>query len=352
MKQLHNFLIEDLPEFDNHKLVTFVGDNKIGLKGFIVIHRGNSGKPAFGATRYWRYHSELEALRDALRLSKTMSYKAALAGLPYGGGKGVLMEALTRPNQKKALLRAYAERVNYLGGNFITGADVGINRREVRMMRQNSPYMVGLRYDPVGWTVLGLFYAIQVCLEETLGDEGIGGRRFALQGLGKIGMGLLRKLYLKKARMVVADIDRKKAERAKKMFPKIQVVKPDKIYQQRVDVLLPCALSGIIDSKSIGKMNCKIIVGGANNQLKDNEAGVILNKLGIVYAPDYVVNAGGLISVVDEFKNSRINRERVRKKVARIKKTLRTILRKSKKEKRAPNLIADEMAERILKKIN
>jgi leucine dehydrogenase len=346
---LKNFRIEELPEFDNHQLVNFIYDESTGLKGFITIHRGDKAHPSFGATRLWNYDSELEALKDALQLSKTMSYKAALAGLPYGGGKAVLLEVAGKRRQRKEMLKAYAERVNFLAGHFITGADVGLSRKDVQLLRRRSPYFVGLKNDPVELTALGVFFAIEVCLEELFGSERIRDHRFAIQGLGKVGLELLKLLYQKGGQVLVADIDPRPLAEAKRTFPEVKVIKPGEIHQQPVDVFSPCALSSSITSENISELRCRAIVGGANNQLESPEVGEALSKLDILYAPDYVVNAGGLIGVVDEFENSTIGRRRVKKRIGLIKETLRRILEKSKKEKKATNLVADEMAEGILR---
>lgn len=339
-----------LKEFDNHRLVSFVHDPHVSLECYIAIHRGGLIRPAFGATRFWKYSSELEALRDALRLSKVMSYKSALAGFPYGGAKAVIINQKNNSKKKGQLLRTYARHVSYLSGHFITGADVGINEDDLEAMASQSKYIVGLKADPVKFTNIGVFYSVQECLKEVFGDSSLRGRSFAIQGLGKTGMGILRLIYNDAKKIYVSDINSKQLKTAKDRFPRIEVVKPLEIYKQYVDVFAPCALSNEINSKNVDSFRCKIIVGSANSQLETAEIGELLFKRGILYAPDYVVNAGGLISVVDEYEKKRYNEKRIMLKVEKIKSTLRSIISKSKRLHKATNLIADRMAEKIFNK--
>lgn len=344
------FNVKELPEFDNHQFVGFIGDEMSGLCGFIAIHRGGLKNPSFGATRIWKYLTEEEALQDALKLSKTMSYKSAMAGLKYGGAKGVIIANFPDTQSKRKVLKTYAQKINYLSGHFITGADVGITEKEVNLMRRVSPYVVGIKVDPVKFTVIGLFNSLRVCLKEVFGNEDIQNRSFSIQGLGKVGLGLLEKIAKDAARIIVCDIDPEKAKVAKRKFPKIMVVDPSEIDKQKVDVFSPCALSNCINHKNISLLDCKIIVGGANCQLENNQIGEILYKLGILYAPDYIVNAGGLISVVDEFENNDYREKRIILKVENIKNTLSGIFELSKRKRQATNLVADEMAKKILDK--
>jgi len=340
--------IAHLPEFDGHKFVSFIQEKESGLRGVIAIHHGGSTKPAFGATRQWKYNSELEALRDVLRLSKTMSYKAALAGLRYGGAKGVIFNTESSLKKRNQLLKAYAEHVNFLGGRFITGADVGVNREDVKIMRRTSPFIVGFNVNPVKSTALGVLSSIQVCLKELYGSEEIRGRSFAIQGLGKTGTELLKLIYGNGGETYASDIESDKIRATKRMFPKVRIVKPSEIYKRKVDVYSPCALSNCINHANVSELRCKIVAGSANNQLENAHMGELLHKLGILYAPDYIVNAGGLISVVDEYENKKRSGRRVAKRVKNIKRTLRKILNDSKKRNRATNLIADEMAKTFL----
>jgi leucine dehydrogenase len=339
--------VEDLPEFDDHRLTTFLYDKESNLRGYIAIHRGGIARPAFGATRLWHYNSGIEAFRDTLKLSKMMSYKAALAGLRYGGGKGVIISRPSSLKNRNLLLKSYARRVNYLGGNFITGADVGLNKRDLKLMLKETSFMVGVTGNPEEFTALGLFYSIQACLREIFDREDIERRSFAIQGLGKVGVELLKLIYKDSAKIFIADIDEARVKAVKKMFPKVRAVRASEIHKQPVDVYSPCALSNSLNDKSIASLRCRIIVGGANNQLENDYIGELLYKLGILYAPDYVVNAGGLISAIDEFENISFSSRRTRKKVENIKNTLQQIFIKSRRIHKAPSLVANEMAEEI-----
>lgn len=344
------FAFEKLREFDQHKMVNFLFNSRDRLKGFIAIHRGNTVKPAFGATRIWNYTSEVDGLEEALKLSKLMSAKAALAGLEYGGAKAVIINPQGIFNRKN-MLRSYSHYVNYLNGHFITGADVGVNMDDLKVMESESPYMVGLKSDPVKFTALGAFYGIQVCLKEVYGTEDLAGRTFAIKGLGKTGMALLKLIYKIAGKIFVADIDDNQVTRIKREFPNAIVVNYNQIHKQKVDVYSPCALSNSINLRNISDLKCKIIAGIANIQLENSAIGELLHKFGILYAPDYVLNAGGLITVVDEYENKDSMEARVTAKVARIKDTLKTIIDKSKRRNMATNLIADQMAEKIYNKI-
>ena len=341
--------IEKLEEFDNHKLIRPIKKSGSNLLGFIVIHRENPKMPSFGATRVCKYDSELDALKDALRLSKLMSYKAALAGLPCGGAKGVIMKPGFFQSKKK-LLYSYAEEVNNLKGKFITGTDAGLQQKDLLVLREKSPYIVGLHTSATKFTGLGILYSIEVTLEELFGSKSLSERTFAIQGLGKVGGELLHLIYNDAKKIFVSDIDKKLLLKIKREFPKVEIVSKDEIYEQKVDIFSPCALSHSLNSESIEKLACKAIVGGANNQLKSEKIGEKLFQKGILYAPDYVVNAGGLITVVDEFEHKVHSEGRVTERVLGIKKTLKNIFEESSKQKRATNLIANEMAEKIFDK--
>ncbi len=340
---------DKLPEFDNHRLIHTIYDQKTGLKGFIAIHRGGFEKPAFGATRIWAYKSESDAIKDALELSRVMTYKSAMAGLYYGGAKAVLIDPKISSNRTQ-LLKAYMRYINYLNGHFITGADVGVNHKDIEIMAAYSKYIVGIRSDPVKYTVLGVYYAIGVCLKEIFGSDSIEGKTFAIQGLGKTGEGLLDLLYSKAGKIYVTDINRKRIKDIKTRYPAVEVVKLDEIYRQKVDVFSPCALSYAINYDTVTDLQCPIITGSANSQLENVHIGDLLYKLGILYAPDYIVNAGGLITVVDEYENGKNTKEKIISRVQKIKQTLRTVITRSKKEKRGTHRIANELAEKIFRR--
>lgn len=336
-----------LKGFNRHNFVISIYDKSGKLAGFIAVHRGNHSIPSFGATRIWNYSSQVDALRDALRLSRIMSYKSALAGLGYGGAKAVLIDRSSTKSERRELIKTYTEKVNYLRGSFITGADVGVNKDDLEFMRSESKYIVGLNTDPVRFTMLGIYYALQECLYEVFGSESLEGRSFAIQGLGKTGYALLKLLYKDAKKIVVCDIDDKKIEFVKKQFPNVEVVPVDEIFKQRVDVYSPCALGNTFTMKNVSTLRCKIIVGSANNQLEKCEVGDLINKSGILYAPDYVVNAGGLIAVAEEYEHPQLSNNRISKRVLHIRETLKSIIKQSKRTKSATNRVADRMAEKI-----
>lgn len=337
-----------LKEFDDHKLVIFLSDSKTGLLGFLAIHRGNSKYPAFGATRIWSYPSSESALIDALRLSKTMSYKAALSGLKCGGGKAVLfLGNSSRLSSRDGFLKSYATRVNFLAGHFITGADVGVSRKDVILMRRYSPYFVGVMTDPVRFTGLGILLSIRVCLKEVFGTDSLLGRSFAVQGVGKVGQELIKRIYPHTQDIVVADIDPSAVAAVKEKYPRVKVVDPKEILKQKVDVLSPCALSNCLNNVNIRRLNCVIVAGGANSQLESDKIADKIHKMGILHAPDYIANAGGLISVFDEYEygNYRINR--IENRVGIIRKNMERVIAQSKKTKKSPMEVANQMAREI-----
>lgn len=344
-------IISDLEEFDNHSFVAFVSDPQTHLKGFISIHRGGV-TPAFGATRFWHYTQEKFALEDSLRLSRLMSYKAALAGLPYGGAKGVIMAPLNvTDKEKENLLRSFARKVNMVGGRFITGSDVGVTDDNVKEMAKESPYIVGTSCDPVKYTVEGVYLGILESVHNIFGDDSLKGRTIAIQGLGKTGWGLLELVSKDAEKIYVFDIDETKVKKAKEIFSQVVTVSEEELLQVEVDIFSPCALSHTLSLENIKKLNCKIIAGSANNQLVNGDSGELLHTKGILYAPDYVINAGGLIAVVDEYEHHGTDEKRVKKKVEKIQSTLKKIYITSKKENISTSLAANQLAERIINTI-
>lgn len=343
-----NYDITKLLEYDDHELVVFADDQKTGLRSFIAIHSTNLG-PATGGTRYWRYDSEEEALRDALKLSRAMTYKCALAGVPYGGGKGVIMNHPTKPKSKE-MLRAYAEKVNLLKGSFSTGEDIGIEIKDIKILLRYSKYINGkpnVAGDLGPWTALGIFSAIKAALNGVFGNAEIVGRTFAIKGLGKVGLEVCDLIYASGGRVIGADINSEQIKTAKKRFPKIRIAGPLEIHRKRVDVFSPCALDSDLNSKSIAELRCQIVCGGANNQLASQEDGERLRKRGILYIPDYLANSGGLINAVAELDKRGYSRRRVEQKVRAIGQTAKKIIELSLRKNKPTNEIADRMAEQI-----
>lgn len=319
------------------------------LLGFIAIHRGNKKHPAFGATRIASYPNMPAALNDALDLSWLMSHKAALAGLPYGGGKGVLFDTseLRTKDGREHALKIYAGYLNRLDGRFITGSDAGVEQGDVHFLKQHSPHIVGVQEDPTKRTADGLLGSIKVILMHLFNDPDLSKRSFAIQGVGKVGSAMLDLLSKEGVRKIfISDIDQKRLDEASAQYPWVQVVSNDSITKENVDVFIPCALGGVISELVAQTINTKAIVGSANNQLKTAQAGDILFERGICYAPDFVVNAGGLISVVHEFEQEKnpATTQQLDEKVDAIEERLRNILKESKAQNIPTHQIANMSA--------
>lgn len=334
---------------ENWSLIQPVTD-KGTMLGFIAIHRGTTQHPAFGATRIKPYPTTSLALKDALDLSWLMSHKAALANIPYGGGKGVLFDGAHMKTEagRNHALDVYAQHVNLLGGKFITGSDVGVSQSDVDFMRTKSPYIVGIKENPTERTAEGLFGSIQVVSEEFFHTQKLSDLSFAIQGMGKVGSAILELLYDRAKKIIIADVDVEKIQALQKKYPDILVCSPDEILAQEVDIFVPCAFGDVFNAKSIPTIKARALVGSANNQLADDSAGDMLHARGILYAPDYVVNAGGLISVVHEFEKNN-NTEKLDDKIYAIRKELRDILQESRATNTPTHKIANNVAN---KKIN
>ena len=341
--------IETLPEFDGHEAVFRFSDQDTGLRGFIAIHNTNAG-PAVGGTRFCHYANEEGALRDALRLSRAMTYKCALAGVPYGGGKAVLMAPAGAKAAKKLktkkYLESYARRLALLSGSFFTGEDVGMTGKDIEILDQCSAGIIGrpsVGGLPSYWAALSVFESMRAALKEVFGSDSFKGRTVAIKGLGNVGSDLAAMLDEAGASVIGAEVDSTRAREAKKRVPDMRLVSSASIHTQKVDIFSPCALSGDLSKTTIPKLKAKIVCGSANNQLATSQDGERLFKRSIVYVPDYVANAGGLISVVDELHEGGYSRARVARNVARVRATVADILRQSKKKRHSPDSIADKI---------
>ena len=342
---------EGFKEPSKYKLIRPLHNPKAGLRGFIAIHRKHKNYPSLGATRFWHYRSEAEALKDATNLARLMTYKSAISGLPYGGAKGVIM-APTKCSraEKNKILAAYAEELNKLGGDFITGSDVGLDMDDVRFLKKKTRFVIGTRFNPEYYTALGVYFSLKTALKNIFGTDNFSQRNFALAGLGKTGMNVLKFISKEKPRRIlISDLNKKNVARAKKILPGAKYVSPDKILFQAADVLMPCALGGVLTPKTAKRVKAKLILGSANNQLENSQAGRILKRRGILYAPDYIVNAGGLISVAEELSRHP-SKKTIVKKVVKIKDTLKKVIKISKKTGKPTSVVADELAEKIFKK--
>jgi glutamate dehydrogenase/leucine dehydrogenase len=338
------------PEFDNHQAVSFFDDEKTGLRAIVAIHNTNLG-PATGGTRLYSYKNEAEALKDALKLSRAMTYKCALAGVNFGGGKAVII--CTPKNKNKALMRSYGEKINTFGGVYTTGTDVGITQEDTEYMGESCPYILGLKnvkHTTGDMAALGVFYGIEAALEVLYGKADFKKRTVAIKGLGKLGGRLLELLYAEGATLLVAEKDKVRVESLKAKYPNITVVSPKKITQTVCDVYAPCAMGGDLSPESIKHIRAKIIAGGANNQLTEEGVGKLLHNQGILYIPDYVLNSGGLIHIVDELEKGGYSEKRVLSRIKQIKTTIQTIAKLSHKKKVPTNEIANMLAEKIIYK--
>jgi glutamate dehydrogenase/leucine dehydrogenase len=308
------------PEYDHHHEVIEVHNQAVGLRGFIAIHRVHDQYPSLGATRWWEYGSEEDALRDALRLSRLMTDKSRAVGLPYGGAKAVLLRTPHALQQRRELLRTYAEELNVLQGKFITGSDMGIQDDDLQEMSKVTPYVIGEGVPAAYWTARGVIYALQYCLGKLFGTKTVLGHSFAIQGLGKTGLELVELLYNNGlTRLIVTDTDAKLAEVIRRKFPLVTWVTPEAIYDQVVDIFCPCGSGGVLNLETVFRLRSKAVIGTANNQLVSPEIMQVLSQRGIMYAPDFIVNAGGLLSVVDHYTHERTYQaERVEKALWRI----------------------------------
>src|SRR5256712_7256519 len=284
-----------------HEQVVFCQDDSVGLRAIIAIHSTVLG-PALGGVRMWPYASSEEALQDVLRLAQAMTYKAAVSGLPLGGGKAVIIGDPTRM-RSEGLLRAFGRGGEGLNGRYRTAEDVGMTVAEMEIVRKETKHVTGTSEkkggsgDPSYPTAKGVFYAIETCLKEVYGDPSVRNRTVAIQGVGKAGYQLGELLATAGARLIIADTDPQRAMLARRVFEAWRV-EPDEILQAECDVLSPCALGGVLNRKTIPKLRCRTIAGAANNQLEDPSDAKRLEERGILYAPDYVVNAGGIMNIL------------------------------------------------------
>ena len=330
-----------------HEQVVFCNDPASGYRSVIAIHSTVLG-PAVGGTRFWNYATEEEAIIDALRLSRGMTYKCAAAGLRLGGGKAIIIGD-NRTTDRERLFRAHGRFVERLGGRYITAEDVGTSPDDMQFIALETSYVGGLSGkggDPSPWTGLGVFRAMQAAAKYRWGSDELGGRRVAIQGCGNVGYNLAKELHAAGARLIVSDLDSEKKRRAVEEFHAASV-SPESIYAVDADVFSPCALGGIINGETIPQLKVEIVCGGANNQLLEPRHGDAVEERGILYAPDFVANSGGVLSGgADLFGWPP---EKVRAKVLAIYDTLLTVLAIAKAEGIPTYKAADRLAERYLR---
>lgn len=337
----------DLPDFDDHEGVHLFRDAKTGLTAIIAIHSTALG-PAAGGTRFWHYADKQAAITDALRLSRGMSYKNAMADLPAGGGKAVI---LSGPDGAKprALLDVFARAVDSLGGRYITAQDVGMSEADMVALSETTPHVAGLPGvgggDPGPSTAQGVYLGVKAAARRVLGRDDMGGVHVAIQGVGSVGGGVARRLAADGAKLTLADAD---AARATALAQDIgaTAVPADAIMTVEADVLSPCALGAILTDASISALRVKAVAGGANNQLATAAQGDALQARGILYAPDYVINAGGIINVLRHIDGS--GDAEIAARVAQIPGRLESIWTESERTGETPARVADSMAQKLI----
>ena len=338
-------------DFDAHEDLHFVWNEECGLKAIIAVHSTHLG-PAAGGCRYWRYDDPTDAVKDALRLSRGMSYKNAMAGLPLGGGKAVIIADDTHPKTPE-MLHVFGKAVDHLCGRYVTAEDVGMSVADMIEIRRQTPFVAGLPVeddevggDPGPHTSLGVFLGIKAAVRRALGKDSLNGLHIALQGAGSVATGVALHAAKEGARLSIADVHQDKAQKLADATGG-RVVSTDEILGLEADVLSPCALGAILGEQSIEALRVPVVAGGANNQLATPEDGPRLNARGILYAPDYVINAGGIINVCTEYLRDG-DAILVRKRIEGIPDRLEQIWAESAESGRDPASVADAMAQRLI----
>jgi leucine dehydrogenase len=349
--QLHGEItlaLFDLVDFDDHEQVVYCSDNASGLKAIIAVHSTALG-PAAGGCRFWNYANDDEALKDVLRLSRGMTYKNAMAGLKLGGGKGVIIGD-PKTLKSDALFNAFGGAVNNLNGRYYTAEDVNITTGDMGVVNQATDFVSGLEGksgNPGPFTALGTFLGIKAAVKFKLGTDDLTGIKVAVQGLGSVGYSLCEKLHQAGAELFVTDINQVALDKAATEL-NATVVGLDEIYSLDVDVFSPCALGASINDNSLNQLKAVIIAGCANNQLAENRHDQVLLEKGILYAPDYVINAGGIINVALEIYPEPYNADEATTLVENIYGTLMRVFEKAQSENRPTGVVADEMAREII----
>lgn len=340
-----------LEKYDYEQLV-FCQDQQSGLKAIIAIHDTTLG-PALGGTRMWTYESEEAAIEDALRLAKGMTYKNAAAGLNLGGGKTVIIGD-PRKDKSEELFRAFGRYVQGLNGRYITAEDVGTTVADMDLIHEETDFVTGISPafgssgNPSPVTAYGVYKGMKAAAKAAFGTDSLEGKTVAVQGVGNVAYSLCRHLYEEGAQLIVTDINKEAVQRVVNEFG-AQAVDPNEIYGVECDIFAPCALGAVINDQTIPQLKAKVIAGSANNQLRDTTHGDIIHEMGIVYAPDYVINAGGVINVADELYG--YNSERAMKKVELIYDNIEKVIEISKRDGIPTYVAADRMAEERIEKM-
>jgi leucine dehydrogenase len=341
----------DLPDFDAHEGVHFFTDPASGLRAVIAVHSTHLG-PAAGGTRFWHYADDAQAVTDALRLSRGMSFKNAMAGLPMGGGKGVILAGAERAKSPE-LLAAFGRAIDSLGGRYVTAEDVGMGEADLVAIGRETRHVSGLPVgegaaggDPGPSTATGVFLGVKAAIKRALGRDSADGVHVAIQGVGSVGGGLARLLAAEGARLTIADMD---AGRAARLAEELgaTVTGPSAILDVEADIFSPCALGAVLTEASIPALRVKAVAGAANNQLATPADGDRLHARGILYAPDYVINAGGIINVSLEYLGQG-DRDEVDARIRQIPGRLESIWEESAATGETAAAVADRMAMKLI----
>jgi leucine dehydrogenase len=346
-------IFDYMAKYDYENLL-FCQDNALGFKAIIAVHDTTLG-PATGGCRMWQYDHEMDAIEDALRLARGMTYKYAAAGVNLGGGKAVVIGDPKRKD-REPVFRALGKFINRLGGKYITGEDVGTTLRDMEFIRMETEHVVTLPTylggagDIAPMTAFGVIRAMQACCSKVYGSDSLKGKAVAVQGLGAVGRNVVGQLRDLEATLLVTDIDPEKVEAVLRTGA-VEVVDPDAIYEVACDVFCPCALGAVIDDVSLGRLRCKIVCGSANNQLREERHGKLLEQKGMVYAPDYIANAGGTIYDTDRLGIGGVSHERGKEKVSGIYQTMERVFEVAERDNIPTYLAADRMAEERIQQI-
>jgi leucine dehydrogenase len=340
-----------MEQYDYEQLL-FCQDEVSGLKAIIAIHDTTLG-PALGGTRMWTYESEDAAIEDALRLAKGMTYKNAAAGLNLGGGKTVIIGD-PRTDKNEEMFRAFGRYIQGLNGRYITAEDVGTTVADMDLIHEETNYVTGISPafgssgNPSPVTAYGVYRGMKAAAKEAFGTDSLEGKTIAVQGVGNVAFNMCRHLHEEGAKLIVTDINKEAVQRAVDEFG-AKAVGLDEIYSVECDIFAPCALGAIINDETIPQLKAKVIAGAANNQFKEARHGDIVHEMGIVYAPDYVINAGGVINVADELYG--YNQERAMKKVEQVYNNVERVIEIAKRDNIPTYVAADRMAEERIEKM-
>jgi len=340
-------------ERSGHQKVVYCSDPDTGLRAIIAIHDTTLG-PALGGTRMFAYKTEIEALNDVLRLSRSMTYKAAITGLNLGGGKAVIIGD-SRIDKSEALMRRFGRFIENLNGSFITAEDVGTNPKDMEYIRMETKHVTGIPEsiggsgDPSPVTARGVFMGIKATVKEFFGNDNLAGKSIAVQGIGQVGENLVGLLRNENAKVYISDINEERLRQVAQKYG-AEAISNNNLFDLDIDIYAPCALGSTVNTETINRLKCSIIAGSANNQLADEEVhGKMLLEKGILYAPDYLINAGGLINCYSEIAG--FNKKKTLQMAENIYEATRRVLKKSKEENIPTHEAANKIAEKRIEDI-